>query len=183
MTDKPTFEPDPPIRCRDYRIGVIGAGFIMADVQLAGYKEAAFPVVAIASRTRSKAEEVAKRWGIPKTHDSPHALIEDPEVEIVDIAFPPDQQADLIRHALLQKHIKAILAQKPLTLDFASARAVVAEARASGKILSVNQNMRFDQSMRVLKQILDLGELGAPVIATIEMRAIPHWQPFLAAYD
>ena len=43
--------------------------------------------------------------------------------------------------------------------------------------------MRFDQSMRVLKQILDRRELGEPVLATIEMRAIPHWQLFLAAYD
>ena len=39
--------------------------------------------------------------------------------------------------------------------------------------MSVNQNMRFDQSMRVLKQILDRGISGAPVLATIEMRAIP----------
>ena len=50
-------------------------------------------------------------------------------------------------------------------------------------MLSVNQNMRFDQSMRVLKQMLERGDLGAPVLATIEMRAIPHWQPFLEAYD
>ena len=50
-------------------------------------------------------------------------------------------------------------------------------------MLSVNQNMRFDQSMRVLKQLLDRGELGEPVIATIEMRAIPHWQEFLRGYD
>jgi len=69
MSDKPVFAPDPPIRCRDYRIGVIGAGFIMADVQLAAYREAGFPVVAIASRTTSKAEGVAKRWGIARTHD------------------------------------------------------------------------------------------------------------------
>ena len=92
MTDQQQFEPDPVIRCRDYRIGAIGAGFIMADVQLASYQEAGFPVVAIASRTKSHAEEVAKRWGVPKTHDSPQALIEDPQVEILDIAFPPDQQ-------------------------------------------------------------------------------------------
>jgi len=183
MSDAPKFVPDPPIRCRDYRIGVIGAGFIMADVQLASYREAEFPIVAIASRTRSKAEEVAKRWGIPKTHDAPNALIEDKDVEILDIAFPPDQQPGLIREALRQKHIKAILAQKPLALDLATAKSVAAEAKAAGKILSVNQNMRFDQSMRVLKQILDRGDLGSPVIGTIEMRAIPHWQTFLADYD
>ena len=177
------FLPDAAVRCRDFRIGCIGAGFIMADVHLAAYVEAGFHVVAIASRTEAKAAEVAQRWGIPMVHATPQALIEDPSIEILDIAFPPDQQPALIRHALKQPHIKAILAQKPLAMDSAEARALAADARAAGKLLSVNQNMRFDQSMRVLKQIMDRGALGAPVIATIEMRAIPHWQPFLQAYD
>ena len=187
MSDVPSpaalgFVPDPPIRCRDFRIGCIGAGFIMADVHLAAYAEAGFPVVAIASRTPAKAAAVAQRWGIPHTHPTPQALIEDPEVEILDLAFPPDQQPELIRHALQQKHIRAILAQKPLAMDFEASRQVVAAAEAAGKILSVNQNMRYDQSMRVLRQILDRGALGQPVIATIEMRAIPHWQEFLRGY-
>jgi predicted dehydrogenase len=68
-------------------------------------------------------------------------------------------------------------------MDAPTAAALAREAKAAGKLLSVNQNMRFDQSVRVLKQILERGDLGAPVLATIEMRAIPHWQPFLAAYD
>ena len=177
------FLPDAPIRCRAFRIGCIGAGFIMADVQLAAYAEAGFPVVAIASRTEARAAAVAARWGIATVHASPLALIEDTNVEIVDIAFPPDQQPALIRHALRQPHIRAILAQKPLAMDFATAKALADASRAAGKVLSVNQNMRFDQSMRVLRQILDRGALGLPVIATIEMRAIPHWQPFLQAYD
>jgi predicted dehydrogenase len=183
MTDALGFIPDPPIRCRDYRIGCVGSGFIMADVQLAAYAEAGFPIIAIASRTRSKAADVAARWNIGTVHETPRALIEDARVEILDIAFPPDQQPDLIRHALKQPHVKAILAQKPLALDFETAKQLEAECRAAGKVLSVNQNMRFDQSMRVLKQILDKGALGVPVLATIEMRAIPHWQPFLADYD
>lgn len=183
MSDARGFAPDAAIRCRDYRIGCIGAGFIMADVQLAAYAEAGFPVVAIASRTPARAEEVARRWGIKRVHATTQALIEDPEVEIVDMAFPPDQQPDLIRHALKQPHVKAILAQKPLALGLVEARAIEEACREAGKILSVNQNMRYDQSMRVLKQLLERGELGEPVIATIEMRAIPHWQPFLRAYD
>jgi predicted dehydrogenase len=176
------FAPDVEIRCRRFRIGCIGAGFIMADVHLAAYADAGFPVIAIASRTRTKAEEAAKRWAIGTVHDTPKALIADPRVEILDIAFPPDQQPGLIREAVRQPHIKAILAQKPLSMDFETAKALVAEAKAAGKVLSVNQNMRFDQSMRVLKQLLQRGELGAPVIATIEMRAIPHWQSFLEGY-
>ena len=59
----------------------------------------------------------------------------------------------------------------------------MADAKAAGKVLSVNQNMRYDQSMRVLKQILDRGDLGEVVFAQIDMHAIPHWQDFLKAYD
>lgn len=182
MSDALDFEPDPPIRRRDIPIGCIGAGFIMADVQLAAYAEACFPVVAIASRTPERAATVAQRWNIPRVHATPRALIEDKAVAILDIAFPPDQQPALIRHALGQPHIRGILAQKPLAMDVAEAARLAAEAGRAGKLLAVNQNMRFDQSMRVLKQILTRGALGEPVLATIEMRAIPHWQKFLAEY-
>ena len=34
------FEPDVPVRCRDYTVGCIGAGMIMADCHLAAYAEA-----------------------------------------------------------------------------------------------------------------------------------------------
>jgi predicted dehydrogenase len=182
MSDALGFEPDVAIRCRDFRIGCIGAGFIMADVHLAAYADAAFPVVAIASRTEARAADVAKRWNIFRVHATPEELIEDAGVEILDIAFPPDQQPALIRHALRQPHIRGILAQKPLAMNFAEAKQLVEEVRAAKKMLSVNQNMRFDQSMRVLRQVLDRGALGEPVIATIEMRAVPHWQPFLRDY-
>ena len=176
------FQPDPEIRCRDFRIGCIGAGFIMNDVQLAAYHHSGFPVIAIASRTRGHARRAAERWSIPRSHDHPIELIEDGDVQIVDIAFPPDLQPELVRHALRQPHVRGILAQKPLALDFETAKALVREALDTDKVLSVNQNMRFDQSMRVLKQLIDRGDLGELVFGTIEMRAIPHWQKFLEAY-
>jgi predicted dehydrogenase len=183
MADSKGFTPDPPIRTRDLKIGCIGAGMIMAECHLAAYKDAGFPVVGIASRTKQRAADVAKRWGIAKVHDTPKALIDDPSVEIIDIAFPPDQQPELIRYALKQKHIKGILAQKPLSLTLKDAIELREAAKQAGKILSVNQNMRYDQSMRVLKQILDKKELGELVFAEINMHAIPHWQTFLEDYD
>ena len=183
MSDSQGFQPDPAVRCRDYRIGCIGAGMIMAECHLAAYKQAGFKVAAIASRTRARAEGVAARWNIPVVHDTPEALLADPDVQIVDIAYPPDLQPALIRAALKQPHIKGILAQKPLALTLADAIALRDEAAAAGKILSVNQNMRYDQSMRVLKQLLDRGDLGPVVFAQIDMHAIPHWQGFLQAYD
>lgn len=177
------FTPDPDVRVRAYKIGAIGAGMIMAECHLAAYAQAGFPVVAIASRTKANAEKVASRWSIAKVHDTPEDLIADPDVEIIDIAYPPDQQPALIRKALATPHIKAILAQKPLALSLDEARKLRDEAAAAGKLLSVNQNMRYDQSMQVLKQILDRGAIGEPVFAQIDMHAIPHWQGFLKGYD
>ena len=177
------FAPDPEVRCRDYKIGAVGAGMIMAECHLEAYRLAGLPVVAIASRSRDRAQDVASRYDIPVVHDTPEALIADPAVDIVDIAYPPHLQPELIRLALRQPHVKGILAQKPLALSVQEARALRDEARTTGKILSVNQNMRYDQSMRVLKQLLDRDALGDPVFAQIDMHAIPHWQGFLEGYD
>ena len=155
----------------------------MADVQLAAYQAAGFPVVAIASRAPAHAEAVARRWGIPKVHATAEALIEDTQVEVLDIAFPPDQQPALIRHALRQPHIKAILAQKPLAMDFAEARRLAEEARAPASSSRSTRTCASTSRCACCRQVLDRGSLGEPVIATIEMRAIPHWQPFLRDYD
>lgn len=176
-------EPDVQIRAREFRIGAIGAGMIMADVHLEAYRQAGFTVAAIASRTKAKASALAERYGIPVVHETPSDLIADKSIEIIDIAFPPDQQPALIREALRQPHIRGILAQKPLALTLEEARSLRDDAEAAGKILSVNQNMRYDQSVRVLSQLLTQGALGTPVLATIEMRAVPHWQTFLEDYD
>src|SRR6187402_439977 len=62
------FAPDVTVRERGYRIGAIGAGMIMADVHLEAYRQAGFTVTAIASRTESKARELAERYGIPTVH-------------------------------------------------------------------------------------------------------------------
>jgi predicted dehydrogenase len=183
MNSPTVLSPDGDIRARDQRIGVIGAGMIVSEVQLAAYAEAGFDVVAIASRTRPNAEAVAERYGIATVHTTPHELIDDERVQVLDIAYPPDLQPELIRYALTKPHIRGILAQKPLALDLDEAIKLRDEAAAAGKILSVNQNMRYDQSIQVLSQILATGELGEPVIASIDMRAIPHWQGFLAGYD
>jgi glutamyl-tRNA reductase len=90
MVSPVAFEPDVTVRAQQFRIGCIGAGMIMAECHLAAYKDASFIVAAIASRTASKAEAVAQRWGIPKVYATPEALIEDPSIEILDIAYPPD---------------------------------------------------------------------------------------------
>lgn len=175
--------PPKPARA-DYGIGALGAGFIMRDVQLRAYADAGFDVVAITSRTPEIAREVAELRGIPKSYDTLAEMLRDQAVEILDIAVPPDKQLAMVRQAAEQgTHVKGILAQKPLAVSYEEASEIV-EICASHKLpLVVNQNMRYDQSIRALKTILNRGYLGAPVLATIEMRAVPHWQSWLRDYQ
>lgn len=175
-------DPTMPNR-RDYGIGCIGSGFIMRDVHLVAYRDAGFNPVAIASRTPEHAREAAEARGVPRVHETWPELLDDREVEILDIAFPPDQQVGIIEEAVKRGHIRGILAQKPLAMNLEEGKQAVAACEAAGVRLAVNSNMRYDQSMRALKTVLDAGYLGEPVFATIDMRAIPHWQPFLSAYD
>ena len=166
-------------RRKDVGIGCIGAGFIMRDCHLVAYRQAGFNPVAITSRKRENAEKVAALHGIPRCHDSVEDLLSDKTVEVLDIAVPPDLQAGIIRQAAARKnHIRGILAQKPLALSVAEARACVDACAKAGITLAVNQNMRYDQSVRALKDVLQRGWLGEPVLGTIEMRAIPHWMPW-----
>ncbi|WP_020468099.1 Gfo/Idh/MocA family protein [Zavarzinella formosa] len=181
MTDLSQFSPNHlPVlpRRRDWRIGCLGAGFIMRDCHLVAYREAGFNPVAIASRDPANARAVAGRHGIPTVHATIDELIEDPSIEVLDIAVPPDVQPALILKAARQKHLRGILAQKPLAMTVAEATACVEACESAGVVLSVNQNMRFDQSVRAMKGLLNSGDLGDIVLASIDMRAIPHWMPW-----
>lgn len=171
----------PPMpRRRDFRIGVLGSGFIVNECHLVAYRKAGFNPVAIASRTRANAEKIAARHGIGKVYDSPEQLLDDPSIEILDVAVPPNAQAALIRAACRRKTVRGILAQKPLGVDYAEARDVVSACERAGITLAVNQNMRYDQSVRAGKTLLQNGVIGEPVFATIDMRGIPHWMPWQA---
>jgi predicted dehydrogenase len=167
-------------RRKDFRIGVAGSGFIVRDCHLVAYRQAGFNPIAIASRDPSRAQTVAVQHGIGRVHQTYADLLANRDVEVLDVAVPPDVQPALIREAVQHRHLRGILAQKPLALSVREARACVEECVAAGVALAVNQNMRYDQSVRALKHLLTRGDLGVPVLGTIDMRAIPHWMPWSA---
>src|ERR1051326_1425699 len=86
-------------RRKDFRIGCIGAGFIMRDCHLVAYRQAGFTPVAIASRTPANAQAVAKQHHIPRCYDTIEQLLVDPEIAVLDIAVPPDAQPAILRAA------------------------------------------------------------------------------------
>lgn len=164
---------------RTVGIGCIGSGFIMADCHLVAYRNVGFNPVAITSRTAANAHAVAARHKIPKVYDTRAELLADKNVQVVDIAVPPDIQLEVVREVVKHAdHVRGILAQKPLGANYTEAVEVVQLCKDAGVTLAVNQNMRYDQSIRACKHLLDRGDLGDPVLATIDMRAIPHWMPW-----
>jgi predicted dehydrogenase len=168
--------PDVPDR---YGIGIVGAGFIVRDCHLVAYAQAGFRVVGITSRTRQTADEVATIRQISHVHDSIESLLADPDVDILDIAVPPAAQAGVIRRILdSPRKPRGILAQKPLAMSLEEAKEIVAACRTAKVALQVNHNMRHDHSVRALKTLINRGVFGDPVLATIDMRAIPHWMPW-----
>src|SRR5687768_648398 len=126
-------------------IGCVGAGFIMADCHLVAYRAAGFNPVAIASQDPKKARAVADRHSISAAYRHYEEVLEDRRVEVLDVAVPPDVQFDVIKAAVAHKdHIRGILAQKPLGMDYAQAKEIVRLCDEAGIVLAVNQNMRFD---------------------------------------
>jgi predicted dehydrogenase len=162
-------------RRKDFRIGILGSGFIVNECHLVAYRKAGFNPVAIASRNSAHAAQAAARRQIPKVCGSYEQLLGDASIEVLDIAVPPNAQLDLIKAACARKTVKGILAQKPLGMNYAESLEAVTACEAAGITLAVNQNMRYDQSVRAAKTLLENGTIGEPIFATIEMRAIPHW--------
>jgi len=160
-------------------IGCVGAGFIMSNCHLPAYRKACIQPVAITSRNTASAAEVAARHDIQRVHNNLIELLDDPEVHVLDIAVPPDVQPAVIKKAAEYKgKITGILAQKPLAPSYAEARKLVDLCEKANIRLVVNQNMRYDQSVYACQNLLKKNILGEPILATIEMRAIPHWMPW-----
>lgn len=163
-------------------IGVIGAGWIVRECHLPSYAAAGAEVVGITSRDAERCRDLAAERGI-RAFESWEALVDEPAIEVVDIAYPPDVQPELIaRIAARGAGIRGILAQKPLAPTLAEAAAAVRACEEHGVVLAVNQNMRWDHSIRALKRLLDDGRLGEPVMAQITMHARVGWMPYAEHY-
>ncbi len=113
--------------------GIIGTGAIARTFAkgLAGSQTG--KLVAIGSRTKDKAEVFAKDFGNPKAYGSYDLLLADKDVQAVYISTPHPQHAEwAIKAANAKKHI---LCEKPISLNYAYALAIVEAARLNNVFL------------------------------------------------
>lgn len=174
--------PKPPKK-RDYSIGIIGAGFIVRGCHLVAYRKAGFNPVALCDINEELAQEVADIHHIDLIYTNWKKMVDNPAIAVLDIALPPHLQKDVVAYAVTKSHIKGILCQKPVSMSLEDAKTIATISEKTGIPIAVNSNMRYDQSIRALKLALEKNWLGEPILATIDMRAIPDWQKFLEQYE
>jgi predicted dehydrogenase len=109
------------------------------------------------TRTRASAEDFCRERSIPLA-ESYEQILADPNIDAVVLATPHSQHEAQVRQAAAAgKHIHV---EKPITLDYPSARSAVADAEKAGVVLAVGFCRRFHPSVVDLRRGLADGRLG-----------------------
>jgi len=116
-------------------------------------------LVATGSRDERRAADFAAEFG-GRAHGSYEALVADPEVDVVYVATPHVLHDANTRLAL--EAGKAVLCEKPMTLDAATTTALFAEASDRGLFLMEAMWMACHPTMRTLLRLLASGDHGTP---------------------
>ncbi|MGD0166872.1 MAG: Gfo/Idh/MocA family oxidoreductase [Gaiellaceae bacterium] len=103
-------------------------------------------------------ERQAKRYPASRTSGRFEDLLEDPELDAVAIATPVPTHAPLAKQAL--EAGKHVFVEKPMAMNAADAEQIVALAEQRGLVLMPGHLLLYHPGVRMLKQIVDSGELG-----------------------
>jgi len=104
------------------RIGIVGAQFA-AHLHLQNYhrlRRLKIEIPAVASRTRARAEEFAKKHNIPEVADDYRRLLDRKDIDAVDLCVPTDLHHEFIIQAAQAG--KQVICEKPLTGYFGKDR-------------------------------------------------------------
>jgi predicted dehydrogenase len=169
---------------RRLKFAMFGTGF-WARYQLAGWRELpGAECVALYNRTISKAQALAQEFEISATYDNPEELLHKEKLDFVDIVTDVDHHEVFVKMAA--DHKLPVVCQKPIASTLASAEQMVRACRSAGVPLLINENWRWQAPLRELKRILNMGEIGTPFRARLDMiSGFPVFrnQPFLRELD
>jgi len=103
------------------RIGIVGARFA-AELHATNYRPllgTRAELAAVCSRTREQAADFARRHAIPRVFTDYRALVESPDVDVVDICATTDSHHEIAIAAA--RAGKNVIVEKPLTGAFCEA--------------------------------------------------------------
>lgn len=120
-------------------------------------------LVAVSRAQFELAEDFAREFGAKRWYANWHELLKDEEVQAVYIATPVYLHAEqTIAAAESGKHI---LCEKPMALNVAECERMIAAARANNVKLGIAYYRHFYPLVRRLKEVINSGEIGVPVVA------------------
>lgn len=117
---------------------------------------------------------------------TPEELVSSPDVDVVYITSPDAMHRDDTLLAI--KSGKAVLCEKPVSMNAAEAKEMAEAAKGAGVLYGVAQNFRYNRSLDWIRDQVRAGRIGKPQLAQAEYaypadRAPRKWimDPTLAA--
>lgn len=138
--------------------GILGTGNIAKALAKGIAASDRNELVAVGSRSQASADEFAAAFNVPTAHPTYDALLADPNVQAIYIATPHPFHAEwAIRCAEAGKHI---LCEKPLTLNYGQAMAVIEAARRNKVFLMEAFMYRCNPVAAKLVELCSDGTIG-----------------------
>ncbi|ERB53801.1 hypothetical protein N806_21950 [Rhodococcus sp. P27] len=161
---------------QDLRIAVLGVGIMGADhVDRITNKIGGARVTVVNDYSLARAEEIAALTPGARVVVDPFDAIAAEDVDAVVLATPgPTHEKQVL--ACLEAG-KPVLCEKPLTTDADSSLTIVkAEAALGKRLIQVGFMRRFDHEYTQLKDLIDSGDLGRPLVVHCAHRnpAVPN---------
>lgn len=164
------------------KFAIFGTGF-WSQFQLGAWTEIeGVECVALYNRTKSKAEKLAERFGVPGVYDDPDELLQKEDLDFIDIITDVDTHLKFVELGV-KYGIKNIICQKPMAPDFDTAKKMMKITREAGVNFYIHENYRWERPLRRFKEILDSGVIGTPFKARVTFNSgfpVFENQPFLA---
>jgi dihydrodiol dehydrogenase / D-xylose 1-dehydrogenase (NADP) len=157
------------------RWGILGLGKIARKFAVGLQSVPDSRLVAVGSRSREKAEIFAEEFGVPNVHGDYESLAGDPDIDVVYVAtpHPMHHQAGV----LCMKAGKAVLMEKPFTINAREAEDLIEVARREQVFLMEAMWMRFLPLMTQIREWLAQKVIGEPRIVMADFGFRGEWAP------
>lgn len=143
------------------KVGIIGTGWIASAHIQAYLKMPDVEIVAGADLVPGKAEQFFKDYGVEgaRCYNSHKELIDaEKDLDAVSVCTYNRTHAECTIYAL--EHGVNVLLEKPMCVTLDEAAEICKAEKKSGKVLSIGFQPRFDDNMKMIKKIVESGELG-----------------------
>ncbi len=142
---------------KELRVGVIGLG--MGQGHIKDYQShPGAEVVAVADPNKERLQAVADKFKVPKRYLSAREMLDKESLDVVSVATPNKFHKPLTLAAF--KAGCHVLCEKPMAMNAAEGREMLAASKKAGKRLMINFSYRFTEQSWALKRQVEGGILG-----------------------